>query len=185
VRTIVGPSGTAIILIPWNWRDGAGLTALVDSQVDGSRRIDFGEGDTQYLEDEENPDSVTDVHWLASLSGVACDQHRVDVVIDTDGLFILFDRALKFQGQRRLVELRSMDRQALLAGCDLNRWIPSSEITGVRLSKTRFSRVQAMKATLTITTTSQEVVKVHLASDNQIKTARDALAQLLGSKFRR
>jgi hypothetical protein len=185
VRAVMGPTGVTVSLVPWNWQGGSAFTSLVDAHIEPTRRIRLGAGDTQYLRDEKDPHSRTDLRWLASITGAACDQQRVDLVIDTDGFFILFDRTFRSEGRQRFDDLRSMDRQALLSGSRLNRWMPSAQIANVKLSKTRLSRVQAMKATLTVTTVSGEIVKVHLVSDEQVKLAKDALTNLLGDRFLR
>jgi hypothetical protein len=156
---------------------------LVDDGVEAARRIRLGEGETQFLRDEADPASVTDIRWLATIPGAACDQLRMDLVVDTDGLFLLFDRALSGGTQERMGALRAEDRESLLAGHSRNRWIPAADIAEIRLSKTRLSRFQAMKATLTIWTDAAEMVKVHLANDRQVELAKDSLQGMLGERF--
>ncbi|HEY6428079.1 MAG TPA: hypothetical protein VIX84_12715, partial [Acidimicrobiales bacterium] len=151
--------------------------------IEEDRRVRLGEGETQYQHDADDPKSMTDVHWLATITGAASNQQRVDIVIDTDGLFLLFDRANREGLRERMGELRSEDRQKLLAGNHLNRWIPAATVTEAMLSRTRLSRFQAMKATVMIRLETSESIKVHLASDTHVRLATDGLRGMLGDRF--
>jgi hypothetical protein len=183
-RSVVGPTGSGVLVTPWNWQGGSDLTSLVDDAVQEARRVRLGEGETQYQRDENDPKSKTHVRWLATITGAASNQQRVDVVIDTDGLFLLFDRAFGEGRRERMEELCSEDRQTLLAGNRLNRWIPATTVTEAVLSRTRLSRFQAMKATVTIQLETSESVKVHLVDDKQVQLARDGLRGMLGDRLR-
>jgi hypothetical protein len=80
----------------------------------------MGEGDTQYRTAPKTPDSLADVRWLGTLRGALHGVDRVDLVIDADGLFLLYrpkGPVLVYrpqgpgQGQMGLLELRSSDRE--------------------------------------------------------------------------
>jgi zinc protease len=184
VRGVMGSGGQVITVTPWHWEGGSGLTSIVDSNMDEHTRIRLGPGETQRLRDRNDPGSVVDVHWLATIVGAACRQQRVDLVVDTDGLLMLFDRPPKFQSGNRLETLRSEDREELLSTNSHNRWIPASDMTGGALTRTRLSRLNSLKATIVISTNAPEELKVHLVNDKQVDLAKKAFRRLLGPKFR-
>jgi predicted Zn-dependent peptidase len=183
VRAVVGSTGQTVHVTPWHWQGGSDLSYLVDDGIEAARRVRLGEGETQFLRDHDDPASMTDVRWLATITGAACNQQRMDLVIDTDGIFLLFNRAERDAFQERMGELRYEDRESLLSGSYLNRWIPAKDIAEISLSKTRLSRFQAMKATVTILISSSEVVKVHLVNDRQVELAKNGLRGMLGERF--
>ena len=191
-RHLVGVSGEAVYVVPWNWQGGHALTSLVDSGVEPARRIRMGEGDTQYRTDPKSPDSLADVRWLSTLRGALHGVDRVDLVIDTDGLFLLYrpkGPVLVYrpqgpgQGQLGLQELRSSDREALLGTDARNRWIPEHEIEQIEFVKNPLARINSRKGNLRIATGAAEPIRIDLTSDEQVRMARSHLQALLGSRF--
>ena len=176
-------------MVPWDWEAGTNLTELVDTHVGLDRRVNVGEDELHYLRDPGDPSSVADVRWLASITRAVYRQQRVNIVVDTDGLMLLFDyddpgkaSDTAYHAQR-LNELRSLDRESLLAKSARSRWLPATEIEEIRLSRRPLARLNTLKSTLTIRTTSSEVLRVHLVSDNQVKQAKDTIPHMLGDRF--
>ena len=124
-RTVLGPAGEWVQVVPWAWRGGHGLTGLVDDETDPHRRIRLGEGETLYLQDPADPASTTDVRWLGSLIAARYDGLLVDLVIDTDGLFLLFDEPTSTLHTRRLQARRASSRDELLGADPRNQWVPA------------------------------------------------------------
>jgi hypothetical protein len=184
VRHVLGTNGYYVSVVPWNWQGGSNLTEIIDAHIRPECRLNTGEGDLQYRRDREDPDSVVDVRWLASLTGAFHRQRRVDLVIDTDGLLLLFGATSKDAVPQRLAELRSLDRQSLLSGNESNRWFPEGEIAEIKLARRPLARLNTLKSTLTIRTTGSEVLKVHLVSERQVELAKDSFPKLLGPRFR-
>jgi hypothetical protein len=188
-RTLLDASGRWVTVVPWDWEAGTNLTELVDTHVGLDRRVNVGEDELHYLRDPGDPSSVADVRWLASITRAVYRQQRVNIVVDTDGLMLLFDyddpgkaSDTAYHAQR-LNELRSLDRESLLAKSARSRWLPATEIEEIRLSRRPLARLNTLKSTLTIRTTSSEVLRVHLVSDNQVKQAKDTIPHMLGDRF--
>jgi hypothetical protein len=184
VRAVLALDGQCVHVVPWNWQGATDLTELVDSHVGVDRHLRLGEGELQYLRDSEDAESVADVRWLASLPGAFCRQQRVDLVIDTDGLLVLFGAVPKSELEQRLKVLRSLDRESLLAANPANRWFPEGEIEEVKLARRPLARLNTLKSTLTIRTTAGEVLKIHLVSDRQVELAKESFPEALGPRFR-
>jgi len=120
--------------VPWCWRGGAQFTQRIDDEIDPERRIRLGEGETQYLRDPGDPQSTTDVRWLGSIVGARYRGDGVDVVIDTDGFFLLFSNQTADSIPLRLQYLSHSDRDTLLGADARNRWVPQSDIELVELT---------------------------------------------------
>lgn len=184
VRAVLAPDGQCVHVVPWNWQGATDLTELVDSHFGVDRHLRLGDGELQYLRDTNDPDSLVDVRWIASLTGAFYHQQRVDLVIDTDGLLLLFGVVATSALQQRLKDLRSLDREALLSANPANRWFPEGEIEEVKLARRPLARLNTLKSTLTIRTTAGEVLKIHLVSDRQVELAKDSFPQAFGPRFR-
>jgi hypothetical protein len=182
-RQVVGPCGAFINVVPWNWQGGEVLTSLVDEYVDSSVRIRLGEGATQYPRNPNDPESVADVHWLGTIVGALHGVDRVDVVIDTDGLFLLYGRHTPGTIPLRLKELRTSGREELLGSDPRNRWLPQDTIEHAKVTKNPLARVNRVKGTLRIATPARKPIRIDLVRDDQLRIVRDDLRRLLGSRL--
>jgi hypothetical protein len=180
-RTLVGATGSTIYITPWHWRAGERLTELIDKSVDPLRSVRLGEGRTHF--DDHQRGGRTDLRWLGSLTGVLQQRRRFDIVIDTDGVFVLVHLRTTTSPTEHHGELRAADRESLLAINRENRWIPRDEIERVTLQQRTLGRVSKLKAVLTIQTRAGEQLGFYLTTDQQIAVARTELAKLLATQF--
>jgi hypothetical protein len=142
----------------------------------------MGEEEIRRQVDPNDAASVVDERWLASVVGVFCQQQRADLVVDTDGLFILFRTAGADDVSPRLQALRYVGRVPLLGENERNRWIPEEDIVEVRVSKRPLARLATVKATVHVKTASDHF-KIDLMSDTQLHLAATWLPQAVGRKF--
>jgi hypothetical protein len=184
LREVIGPTGTTVIVAPWSWQGGVGLTAFVDDYAGASRIIHMGEGITQYQEDIDDAESITDIRWIAAIVGARYGSDRVDIVIDTDGIFLLYSRQTTSSLPNRMKELRSANRAELLAGDPRNRWISEPQIDYVKLRKSRLPAVGKVKGTLILGLHEGQQFTIQLVREQQLATARSTLPMVLGPRFR-
>jgi hypothetical protein len=177
-RAVVGPTGLSVFVVPWNWRGAQGITDIVDAAIEPERRIRLGEGTLQYLRDPDDPSSTADVRWLGTLTGVRLGGVRVNVVVDTDGMFLLFS-------EQTDGFMRSMERHELLGLHPGNTWIPIVDIERATYAKQSFARPSfyRVKGTLTVFLRGGHKVDLKLVSDEQVDVARRTFHLLLGPLF--
>jgi hypothetical protein len=183
LRTLLGPTGTVVQVVPWNWQGGEALTALVDAWAGAPRLVRLGEGSTHHRENPNNPDSVVDNRWLASIVGAVQGNHRIDLLLDTQGLYVL-QHPQGCKVAQRLKELSTSDRARLLAEDSRNTRLPLDDIELARLGKRPLVSINTLKATLVVQARDGSSFKVHLRTDKQVETLRGALAKALGERFR-
>ena len=93
----------------------APLRHAVDDAIDARRRIRLGEGETQYRRDPDDPDSRQPTCAGSGASSVPAIAARgVDIVIDTDGFFLLFSRETATRRRSDCNTLSRSDRLTLL-----------------------------------------------------------------------
>jgi hypothetical protein len=182
-RSVLKPNGEWVSLIPWCWRGGQDLTARVDEAIDVGRRIRLGEGDTQYLRDPNDPQSTTDVRWLGSIVGARYRGAGVDLVIDTDGFFLLFSRQTDDSLATRLQHLRQSDRITLLGADARNRWISQSEIELVELTKNVRARLRGARRVLLVKLRDGTTLDIELRNDQHIEIVTNEYRRMLGPFF--
>jgi hypothetical protein len=182
-RSLQGPHGEWVFIVPWCWRGGHHLTERVDAAVGVERQIRLGEGETQYLQDPRDPESHVDVRWLASVIGARHRGAPVDLVIDTDGFFLLHSRQTRDSIQFRMRYLAKSDRLTLLSGDERNRWVPQHEIELVELTKRALHRLRGARAVLVIRLRDGSVLDVQLRDAGDDKVAGDAFRLMLGPLF--
>jgi hypothetical protein len=182
-RHVVGPTGTAVFVIPWNWRSSHDLTERVDAAIEEARRIHLGEGVTQYLENPDDPQSAVDVRWLGTVSGARHGGQRVDLVIDTDGVFLLYGRRTDDPFAERTQALHVEDRDALLAEDPRNRWIPVTEIGVVEMILRPWTRIRGVKGTARIRLRDGTKMDIHMKQQNQVQIAHDNFRRVLGPLY--
>jgi hypothetical protein len=200
-RSVIGPTGIVVGVTPWNWQGGRELTSLVDAGIPSERRIAFGEGETQYLRNANDPESITDRYWLGSIMGAHYRQQPVSVVITTEGVLILHGEApeggrvlrkIPVRGasdeeraekkRLRMKELRSGDRETLLAANKYNKWLPQEVIERATLSKKTFGTPHDSARVLFLSMTGGGKVKIQLKEESQVKVAKQ-LANVIGRRF--
>jgi hypothetical protein len=184
LRKVIGPTGTTVIVAPWNWQGGVGLPSFVDDYAGASRIIHMGEGITQYQQDTDDAESTVDIRWIASIVGARYGSDRVDIVIDTDGIFLLDSRQTPSSLANRMKELCSANRAELLAGDSRNRWIPEPEIDYVKLRRSRWPTAGKAKGTLILGLHDGQRFTIHLVTEQQFATARNELPNVLGPRLR-
>jgi hypothetical protein len=185
-RGVVRSSGSVIWIMPWNWQGGEELTELVDDAVDPLRRIRIGEGDTHYR-DPDADGSPVDVRWLGTIAGARWNSRQQDhlsLVIDADGVFVLYGANGGLDMGRHLQEVRSADRDTLLAIDRRNRWIPQYEIAIVELRRKPWTRIGMLTWSLTIRMVDATKLAIFLTTDAQVDVARTQFPRLLGARFR-
>jgi hypothetical protein len=178
IRTVLGPTGISVVVVPWSWQGGQELTAVVDKQIAEDRRIRLGAGDTQYLPDPEDPESAADVRWLGSVIGVVHDGLRCDLVIDTDGFFLLYSGQL-VATPARLAVLRTSGREELLKADARNEWLPQTDIEAFSIAERRFGGFRRVKAVLTIRTTDGRAFEIELITDRHVEIVRNELPKIV------
>jgi hypothetical protein len=181
-RSVIGPAGAYVDVLPWNWQNGQDLTQTIDGSVDQRLLIRLGEGQATYLQKRDDPDSVADLHWLGSVVGALHGQKRVDLLIETHGLYLLYGRTRT--PRARLKELRAKDRGELLAEDPRNRWVPWSQVDRARLAGRFLAPIDDVKASLTIWCTGERALKVLLRNKAQVETLRGELPRVLGDRFK-
>ena len=128
-RTLLNPSGAAVVMVPWRWRGGHQFAAAVDESVDDSRRIRLGEGETHYLTDPGDPESATDVRWLGSIVGARHDTRPwTSSSTPTDSSAVRRQAAAGEHARGSFQHLGRSDHDTLLAADAGNRWVPQSDI---------------------------------------------------------
>jgi len=182
-RTVLKPNGEWVSLVPWCWRGGHDLAPRVDEAIDADRLIRLGEGDTQYRRDPNDPQSTTDVRWLGSIVGARYRGAGVDLVIDTDGFFLLFSRQTDDTVAARLQHLRQSDRDTLLGADTRNRWISQSEIELVELTKNVFARMRGARRVLIVRLRDGTTLDIGLRNDEHITIVTNEFRRMLGPFF--
>jgi hypothetical protein len=182
-RTVLGPTGMAVVMVPWRWRAGHQFAARVDAALDDGRHIRLGEGETYYLEDPSDPDSVTHLRWLATVVGARHRGEHVDLVIDTDGFFLLFDHVERQSLQARFRHLGRSDRDTLLSGDTRNRWVPQEDIALAVLEKRLRARLHGGRWALTIRLHDESVLYIVLRDRGDDVMAASAFRPMLGPLF--
>ena len=168
--------------MPWAWRGGHALTGRVDDGTDPHRRIRLGEGETLYLQDPADPSSSSDVRWLGSLIAARYDGLLVDLVIDTDGLFLLFDEPSSTLHTQRLRARRASSRDELLGADPRNQWVPARDIEHAIVTVTPFAW-RRTKGTLRIITHNATVFDIKLVKSDHVQIVHDQFPKVLGSRF--
>ena len=108
----------------------------------------------------------------------------VDLVIDTDGLFVLYSHQSNEALDARLRHLGRSDRETLLAEGIGNRWIARSEIELVELRKSRrWARAWGVHRVLSIRLHDGSTITVQLTSDDQVRIAGNQFRRLMGPYF--
>jgi zinc protease len=182
-RTVLGPTGEYVSLIPWCWRGGAHFTQRIDDEIDASRRIRLGEGETQYLRDPDDPQSTTDVRWLGSIVGARYRGDGVDVVIDTDGFFLLFSKQTADSIPLRLQYLGRSDRDTLLSADPRNRWVPQGDIELVELTMNARARLRGARRVLLVKLRDGTSLDIHLVNSEHVMIASNQFRRMLGPFF--
>jgi hypothetical protein len=145
-----------------------------------------GEGETQYV-DPALDDAPVDVRWLGTIAGArgyGRQQDRLSLVIDTDGVFVLYGAKGGLDMRSHLQEVRSADRDTLLKIDRRNRWISQSDIAAVELRRRPWTRVGMLTWSLTIRMVDGTKLAIFLTSDDHVDVARTQFPRLLGSRFR-
>ena len=142
-RTVLGPTGEYVALVPWCWRGGRALHAANRRRDRRGTADPTGRGRDAVPPRPHDPKSTTDVRWLGSIIGARCRGDGVDVVIDTDGFFLLFSEQTSDSAPLRLQFLSQSDRLTLLGADPRNRWVPQSDIELVELTMNTRARSAA------------------------------------------
>jgi hypothetical protein len=179
-RVILGVDGISVIVTPWDWQGGEALTAFVDLHVDPLALLRLGQGRTHFEDSERG--GTTHVRWLGSIVGALHNYQPTELVIDTDGVFLLYRNPTMQQSS--LQDLRTADRESLMGSNRRNRWIAEDEIEYVELRTSKLARVRKSKAVLTICTREGATIALTLRTDGHVKVAREQFPMLLGSRFR-
>jgi hypothetical protein len=185
VRSIIGPAGMSVVVVPWNWRNGEGLPELIDERIGRRRLINLGEGSTEYRRDQADPESVVQVRWLASLVGVRHRGDLVDIALMTDGLLVLHGRGTA-STQERLKDMRSVPRDELVKKATSHEWWPLDTIGSVTLGKPSFLRLGKAKASvavLRIVDTDSRPFLFDLLIHDQVKSVQNEFPRALGATF--
>ena len=173
-----------MVLTPWCWHGGHHFTERVDSAIEPTRRIRLGEGETQYRRDPNDPETTTDVRWLGSIVGARFRGARVDLVIDTDGFFLLFSPPAEDSAAARLQVLSRSDREALLGADPLNRWVLQSDIELIEMTKKPLARVTRHASRPDDSPADGTTVSIELTSPEQVEiVTRRGFGQMLGPLF--
>ena len=182
-RTVLARNGNYVVLTPWCWRGGHRFTERVDSAIEPARRIRLGEGETQYLRDPDDPETTADVRWLGSIAGARFSGAPVDLVIDTDGFFLLFSRHTEDTTEARLQALRRSDREALLGSDPRNRWVVQSDIELIEMTKKPLARLRGAHRVLMIRLHDGTTLSIDLTTPQQVELATNGLVQMFGPFF--
>src|SRR4051812_7914611 len=182
-RTVLGPTGEWVGLVPWCWRSGSQFASRVDDALDARRRIRLGEAETQYLRDPTDPESSTDVRWLGSVVGARHRGDGVDVVIDTDGFFLLFSNQTKESIPLRLQYLSQTDRETLLGADPRNRWIPQNDIELVELTMNARARLRGARRVLLVKLRDGSSLDIHLVTTEHVDIVSHQFRRMLGPFF--
>jgi hypothetical protein len=137
VRHLVGVDGATLVLTPWNWRGGEWLTGIVDHYAPESTRIPMGPGESTYRRDPNDPSSAVNVRWMGSIVGASRGPFRVDLLLHSDGIALLYWRTHHLDAQSRLADMRTKDRSTLLGEHTSNQWIPEQAIVNAKLRRPR------------------------------------------------
>jgi len=186
LRRVMGVDGNSIVLAPWNWYGGEWLTGYVDRHTPPSLRIPIGEGTTTYQTDSNDPSTVTELRWLASILGARHNGGTVDLVIRSDGIGLLYRVPSRTQSstdatQSRLARLRQTDWVTLIKENDANRWIPYDGIHSATVVQGRWPRSEK---TLEITSGSGTTT-ITLVNEHQVQSTSNAMSKMLAGKFHR
>jgi hypothetical protein len=180
-RQLIGLDGVAAVLTPWNWYGGEWLTQYADHNAPADRRIPMGAGTTTFLRDGDDPASVVEVRWLASVIGARHQGAPLDMLVRTDGLALLYGAVPRRDIDARLAELRSSDRDALLAKNQANRWVPRDSIRRGALKQPGRWRPNT-GASLVVETDTGDLI-IALVDANQVQIVRDAMPKMLAGRF--
>jgi hypothetical protein len=107
----------------------------------------------------------------------------VDIVIDTDGFFLLFSRPSTATAQERLQQLRHSDRLTLLGTDPRNRWISHSDIELVELTKNVRARLRGARRVLFVKLGDGTTLDIELVSEQQVEIVTNEFRKMLGPFF--
>ncbi len=119
----------------------------------------------------------------AALSACAFRGAPVDLVIDTDGFFLLFSRQAEDSTEARLQVLRRSDREALLGSDPRNRWVVQSDIERIELTKKPLARLRGACRVLMILLRDGTTLSVELTSPQQVEIVTNEFGRMLGPMF--
>ena len=185
-RAVVAGNGSMIWITPWRWQGGEDLAAVVDAAVDPLRRIRVGEGATQYV-DPSLDDSPVDVRWLGTIAGARWNGRQQDLlslVIDTDGVFVLYGAKGGLDMRSHLREVRVADRDTLLKIDRRNQWIAEYDIVVVELRRKPWTRIGMRTWSLTIRMVDGTSSRSSSRPTSRSVSRRTQLPRLLGARFR-
>jgi hypothetical protein len=123
------------------------------------------------------------VRWLGSIVGAVYRSAGVDLVIDTDGFFLLFSRVTKASVDARLAYLSKSDRLTLLGSDPRNRWVPVRDIELVELRKSARARLRGARRVLFVKLRDGTVLDINLPLQEHVDTAARQFARMLGPIF--
>ena len=185
-RQLLGSDGIVVSVVPWSWQGGERLTDRIDANVDRHCHIRRGEGSRLYQADTDDETTVAEVHWLGTIVGAlhrrGRERDRVDLVIDTDGIFMLHGVTTQDSLSQHHQQLRTADRHSLLARDLRNRWVEEAAIERVQLSTKAFDRFKGLKATLTVDVKDEASLIVDLRTDKQLEVSR-LFEDIVGQRF--
>ena len=185
VRQVIGKTGVSVVVAPWNWQRGHELTERVDGSIDPTLCVPMGDGAPHYRVNPDDPDSLRDFRWLGTVIGARHDSVPVDLVFDTDGIFLLYFGFRKTSATERLNQYQRLDRDTLVGMDPSNRWIPEAQIAAASVTKGARARVLGIKGCLTLRMVDGERLRIRLTTDAQVGRVRTSLGKILGTRFTR
>jgi hypothetical protein len=140
---------------------------------------------TESTRHHADPDRFVERRWLASVVGVRYLDRMLDIVLRTDGLFLV--------ANQRGVSLR--DRFKMLAAADRDELLrtdggptcwPIESISAVSLEKPRFQGFTKSKtaAVLQVVGTDGSSFSVGLLNQDQVKAVKDEFPKVFGITFK-
>jgi hypothetical protein len=178
-RRVVGTGGAVVQVVPWHWQGGTELAIIVDREVGADR--------TFRMRAEVSPPSTGDEHdvrWLGSIVGALDRRRVVDLVVDTDGVFVLYPPEPHQRPKDRVDALSKLDREGLLAIGPGSFWIAEAEIESVTIRRKPVTFTNWPKATLTIAAREGRDYKFSLMSSNHVDIAQRQFANMVGARLR-
>lgn len=175
LRELLSGDGTSVIIAPWSWVGGEGLTAEVDRRV--------GPAISVPLPAAADAGTATDPRHLATIIGARMRKERIDVVVRTDGILVLVTPAGDSRGADRREQLRRADQRAADMDPTHRQWWAERRVRAVTLVRAGLRSFDGWPWQATIEVEGDRPTRFQLRDDTDARQFADGAARMLGPRY--
>ncbi|HET9060018.1 MAG TPA: hypothetical protein VFN61_08865, partial [Acidimicrobiales bacterium] len=129
-----------------------------------------------------DPERMVQRRWLGSLVGVYYQGRRTDLVLRTDGLFVVPNVAGAVLAER-LKYLSAAERDALLSSPEGALWWPCDQVLDVTLQRPPLLKKHKRTGVLEVRGADNAVHAVEIVSEVQATSVKNTFPLLFGNLF--